>query len=69
MAVGKTRPFKRKEREIFSSNDVNASWIAGILTVIAITQVPIALKATLDIACTNKFSQRQMGLISFCEKI
>ena len=58
-------PFKRKSEQKGKDFSINAPWIGAILMLIAITQVPIAIKTSLDIVCIAKPSN--VSNISWCE--
>ena len=61
-------PFQRGNNKAPKNFSIHAPWTGAALALIAITQLPIALKATLDIVCFSE-SINQSSPINWCKKV
>tara|TARA_Y100001968_G_scaffold59085_1_gene50164 strand:- start:792 stop:995 length:204 start_codon:yes stop_codon:yes gene_type:complete len=60
-------PFKRKLGKRKKNFSIHAPWAGAALALIVITQVPTAIKATLEITCIAKASNDSN--ISWCKDL
>ena len=47
-------PFKRNQVKAYKNFSIHASWVGAALALIAITQVPIGTKATVEVFCMGQ---------------
>tara|TARA_B100000700_G_C14387286_1_gene553129 strand:- start:164 stop:367 length:204 start_codon:yes stop_codon:yes gene_type:complete len=67
MSKKRLGPFKRKSSQKDKNFSIHAPWTGAALALIVITQIPIAIKTTLEIACLAKVNQSSN--IQWCKKL
>ncbi len=69
MLPKKQGPFKKnshKKQKVFS---LHTPWMGIAFTVLVISQLPIAIKASLDIVCLSQLNNKNDPSISWCKNL
>ena len=61
-------PFKRATPKISQDFSIHAPWVGGALALIALTQLPIAIKTSLDLICMPQIKDTNSQQLSWCKK-
>tara|TARA_Y100001968_G_C18754858_1_gene435043 strand:- start:139 stop:351 length:213 start_codon:yes stop_codon:yes gene_type:complete len=59
-------PFKRHASKSFANNSIHTPLIGVALSALALTQVPISIKATLDLVCIAKLNNEKISQNDWC---
>tara|TARA_Y100001968_G_C19423040_1_gene752845 strand:+ start:706 stop:915 length:210 start_codon:yes stop_codon:yes gene_type:complete len=68
MSTKSPGPFKRSSSKKPPNFSIHAPWAGAALALIALTQFPIAIKASLDLVCISKTRVSSSGEVSCCKK-
>jgi len=64
----KQGPFKRKDPSKSRNLSIHAPWTGMALAIIAITQIPIGLRATMEIGCLTAINKEASPHLVWCKK-
>ncbi len=62
-------PFKRKKTKSHKDLSIHAPWVGAAVAIIALAQVPIALKSTIEIICLSEQNNKDSLNISWCKEL